>query len=444
MTFVIVYINTFANTKSQIKMPARNHKKAKSAPDSAPHKWEFKARFRRGAFGWKSEPAITRIKQAVSEFKKVARTDKTLAAEGSVIFLERLSPAIEHVDGSSGRIGSAVCEAIEELVSLIASADVASEKREKWLDRLWQAMIEDEIPYIETLGDHWGDLCETTEIASSWTDKLIDTARMCWTSENAGSYFHGTMPCLSALFKAQRYDELFTLLKLDRHRLWDYQQFAAKALAFTGKIDEAVEFANNHSGWHTDSVNVAATCEQILLEAGRVEEAYKHYAISANRQASNLTTFRTIKKKYGSIAPTRILQDLIAATPGEEGKWFATAKELKQFDLAIKLAATSPCDPRTLMRASRDYRESNPDFAVQAGLSALAWLFKGHGYEITNADVLEAYDSAMQAAQAADKEAQTYERILEAVRFGLTEKNRVAQVLAKVLTSYSPTSAPSR
>jgi hypothetical protein len=415
-------------------MPASNHKKADSIPHGALHKWEFKTRFRRGAFRWKSEPAITRIKQAISEIKKVARMDKTLAAEGGVIFLERLSPAIEQVDSSSGRIGTAVCEAIEELVSIIGSADVEAEKREKWLERLWQAMIDDETPYIETLGDHWGDLCATTEIASSWADKLIDTARMRWKSEKAGSFFHGTGPCLSALFKAQRYDELFELLKLDRHRLWDYQQFAAKALVRMGKIDEAIEFANSHAGWHVDIANVAATCEQILLEAGRVEEAYEHYAINANRQSSNLTTFRTIKKKYSSITPTRILQDLIAASPGEEGKWFATAKELKQFDLAIKLAETSPCDPRTLMRASRDYRESNPDFALQAGLFALRWLFKGHGYEITNAEVLEAYESAMQAAQAANKEGQTYDRILEAIRLGLTEKNRVAQVLAKIVS----------
>jgi hypothetical protein len=42
------------------------------------HKWEFSARFRRGSFGWKSEPAITRIKQAVTEISKVARKDQIL------------------------------------------------------------------------------------------------------------------------------------------------------------------------------------------------------------------------------------------------------------------------------------------------------------------------------------------------------------------------------
>ena len=35
--------------------------------NAEPHKWEFKARFRRHAFGWKSQPAIRRVKEAVAE-----------------------------------------------------------------------------------------------------------------------------------------------------------------------------------------------------------------------------------------------------------------------------------------------------------------------------------------------------------------------------------------
>lgn len=85
------------------------------------HAWQFKARFRRHAFGWKSQPAITRIRQAVAEIKKVAKKDPVLAAEGAVAFLERLSPALEHVDSSSGSIGAAVNHAIDELVPLHAS-----------------------------------------------------------------------------------------------------------------------------------------------------------------------------------------------------------------------------------------------------------------------------------------------------------------------------------
>jgi hypothetical protein len=54
--------------------------------------WAFVRRFRRGAFGWKSQPAIERVRQAVSEIKTVARRDPVLGAEGAVRFLERVSP----------------------------------------------------------------------------------------------------------------------------------------------------------------------------------------------------------------------------------------------------------------------------------------------------------------------------------------------------------------
>jgi hypothetical protein len=101
-----------------------------------PHRWAFKARFRRHAFGWRSQPAIQRIKEAIAEIANVARRDKVLAAEGAVSFLERISPALEHVDSSSGAIGSAVNRAIDALVEIIASAPADAEIRNRWLDRL--------------------------------------------------------------------------------------------------------------------------------------------------------------------------------------------------------------------------------------------------------------------------------------------------------------------
>ena len=90
------------------------------------HIWEFKARFRRHAYGWRSQPAIQRVKQAVSEIKKAARKDLVLAADGAVTLIERLSPALEHVDSSSGAIGTAVNNAIAELVPIIARCSVRS------------------------------------------------------------------------------------------------------------------------------------------------------------------------------------------------------------------------------------------------------------------------------------------------------------------------------
>jgi hypothetical protein len=83
------------------------------------HGWEFAARFRRHAFGWRSAPAIERVRQAVAEIKAVARRDAVLAAEGAVAFLERVSPALEQVDSSSGAIGTAVNQAIAKLVPMM-------------------------------------------------------------------------------------------------------------------------------------------------------------------------------------------------------------------------------------------------------------------------------------------------------------------------------------
>jgi hypothetical protein len=86
----------------------------------------------------------------------------------------------------------------------------------------------------------------------------------------------------------------------------------------------------------------------------------------------------------------QILQDLVRTTPGDEGKWFAAAKEEGLYDEALALASASACDPRTLTRAARELVQAQPDFAIGAGLLALHWLTHGYGYEVTGADVWEA------------------------------------------------------
>lgn len=78
---------------------------------------------------------IKRIKEAVSEIRQATRRDKVVGAEGAVIFLERVSSAIEQVDSSSGAIGNAVNRAIVTLVPIIAAAPASEKLRDKWLDR---------------------------------------------------------------------------------------------------------------------------------------------------------------------------------------------------------------------------------------------------------------------------------------------------------------------
>jgi hypothetical protein len=139
----------------------------------AAYKWAFARRFKRNGFGWRSSLPIQRLKEAVSEIRSVARTDPVLAAEGAVLLLEKVSPALEHVDGSSGAMGSAVIRAIDALAVVIASANAPPPVRERWLERLFGALQEDQTPYIESLGAQWGTLCATPELASRWADRLL-------------------------------------------------------------------------------------------------------------------------------------------------------------------------------------------------------------------------------------------------------------------------------
>ena len=377
-------------------------------------KWQFAPRFRRHAFGWKSQPPILRIKEAVSEIHKIARNDPELAAEGAILFLEKLSPALEQVDSSSGAIGFAVNAAIEALVPLIAKPIVAYDVRECWLNRLWEALQNDHMPYIELLGDYWGKLCAEPTLASVWADKFIDIVKIMWSPQEpkGGGYFQGTTACLSALFSAERYDELLALIEMAPYKSWWYRYWGTQALLAMGKPRDALLYAENSHGLNNPVTPIAHTCEDILISMGLVDEAYKNYALASNQTTTNLSTFRAIAKKYPHKEPIEILKDLIKSQPGSEGKWFAAAKNAGFFDLAIELVSKSPTDPQTLTRAAKEFAVKRPDFAISAGIASLYWIARGFGYEISSIDVHSAYFAIMNAAKTASLEDQTKLKVL--------------------------------
>jgi hypothetical protein len=181
-------------------------------------------------------------------------------------------------------------------------------------------------------------------------------------------YFKGTQAAFSALYAAGRHDELFALIAKSGYRYtsWSYREWGAKVLVAAGKHREAIAYAEGAKG-----LNIAMFCERVLLETGFGEEAYARYALAATYATTNLATLRAIVKKYPQIPRETVLHDLVASQPGQEGKWFAAAKDAGFFKLAIELANRSPSDPRTLTRAARDYAVKQPEFALAAGMTAL-------------------------------------------------------------------------
>lgn len=401
------------------------------------HKWQFTSRFRRHAFGWRSDTPIQRIKEALAEIKAVARKQPVLAAEGAVTLLEKLSAALEQVDSSSGAIGSAVNRAIDILVPIIAKAEVDQRVRQRWLERLWEAVEDDGMSYIETLGDFWGELCVTPELASAWADEFLPLVEHVWSPQTPGhGFFKGTTACMASMYAAGRHEQLLTLLERAPFKWWHDRRWGVKALAAMGKRAEAVRYAEQSRGLNDPGWQIAEACEALLLSSGLAEDAYRRYAIEANQGTTNLATFRAIAKKYPNTPPEQILRDLVASTPGAEGKWFAAAKDAGLFDLAIELVNHSPTDPRTLARAARDFCESQPEFAVAAGLASLRWISLGHGYDITGVDVLDAYSAVMKAASSAGADAEQLKvRIRDLLPSTPTGNQLMKTVLAHHLTA---------
>ena len=406
------------------------------------HNWTFRSRFRTNAFGWRSDLPIKRVKEAVAEIKKATRKDKILGAEGAVLFLEKVSGALEHVDSSSGAIGTAVNRAIETLVPIVAQAPASDTLRDKWLERLWCAIEDDAMPYIELLPDHWGELCVTPERASRWADRFIEVVRLSWSPDMPpGGYFKGTAACLSALYAAGRHEDLLNLLDLARYKFWHDRHWGVRALVAQGENEAAIRYAEDTRGLNQPDGRISLACEEILLSEGLWRVAYDRYALEANRHSTYLATFQALTSKYPQIGPKVILGDLVDRNPDDEGKWFVAAKSAGLLVEAVELARTSPCDPRALTRAARDFAASKPDFARSVGLAALQWLLRGYGYELTAQDAIDALRHTLEAARHNGTEADTVRRIQLLVDQHPTAERTIVALLRRRLDEVNRSSA---
>src|SRR5258708_5015012 len=147
---------------------------------AAKYTWTFKTRLRARAFGWRgSHPACQRLKEASTENKKAARKAPFTAGDGVVSLIERIWPAFQDIDTSSGALGGAVYWAQDELLPIMIEAPADRKTRDKWLDRLWQAIEDDGVDYLSFVANRWGELCGARKVAPYCADRfhgLLPTA----------------------------------------------------------------------------------------------------------------------------------------------------------------------------------------------------------------------------------------------------------------------------
>lgn len=363
------------------------------------HTWKFKARFRVRSFGWKgSRLACQRLKEAVAEIKKVEKADALAAVDGAVSLMERLWPALECVDTSSGALGAAVGWTLSELLPIAIKAPADRKTRDQWLARLRKAIEEDGVDYLWPVQERWGELCGSPEMASHWADEFLSLVRTAWSDPRPGNYVREACMCLSSLLAAGRHQDLLDVLALAHFPFWPYRKFGVQAFLAEGRSNEALAYAEASRGLNQPNATIDATCERILLDAGRDTEAYEKYALTANQSSTGLATYRMIARKYPARDPMGILLDL-AESSGEPGHWFAAAKGAGFLDLALQFAQTGQTDPRTLSRAARDFLEKDARFCLQVGRIAIQRMLEGYGHELTGVDVLDAHGRFMKAAE---------------------------------------------
>lgn len=367
------------------------------------HRWNFKSRFRARAYGWRgSALASRRLTEAVREIRAVAKSDPVLAGEGAVSLMERLWPALEHIDSSSGALGGAVHRTLEGLIPVLIAAPADLATRRAWLERLFAAVMDDGVQYLTPVEDRWGEIAIYPELMDEYADRLRDLIRRVWVEEPPGGHVVGTAICLSCLLEAGRYDDLMALLAVARTKWWHWYRFGAEALARQGLWDAAIAYAESCrevGRYHNRAID--RFCEDVLIKSGRSDDAYRRFGLRTAFGATYLSILRETAGRYPDRDRRQVLLDLIEER-GERGKWFAAAKDAGLLDIALICAQDFSVEPATLVRAARDFAETEPKFAMAIGLAALQRLLDGSGYDPPVSLVGEAVRHLLDAAARID------------------------------------------
>ena len=78
--------------------------------------------------------------------------------------MERLWPAFQDIDTSSGALGTAVNATLEKIISIVIAAPATPKVRAAWLERLYDAVQEDGVQYLYPAEQRWGEIAVYPEL----------------------------------------------------------------------------------------------------------------------------------------------------------------------------------------------------------------------------------------------------------------------------------------
>jgi hypothetical protein len=100
--------------------------------------------------------------------------------------MERLWPALEHIDTSSGAFGGAVHRTLGDLIPILISAPADVATRSAWLERLFRAVMDDGVQYLAPVEDRWGEIAVYPEIMEEYAERLRGMIRRVWVERPPG------------------------------------------------------------------------------------------------------------------------------------------------------------------------------------------------------------------------------------------------------------------
>lgn len=302
-------------------------------------------------------------------------------------------------------------------------------------ERVWRAIREDRLTLLDPVASRWGDLLADPARASSFADAHLAEVGAAWSaSRKVGSHAAAAVPVLSALLTADRPVDVVELLKRAPELHWPERRFGVDAFLRMGARSDALRFAAPSLDEPAHRAAAARACEEILLDAGLAEEAYRRYALVPDPTLRPVDQVRAIAGRHPSHPPQEILVDLIESTGVDGDDWFSAAFDLGAHDLARELATSPGRDPARVMAAARDALADAPGLATDLALAAIRRLAADDARGTTARAIVEAHELALSAASVASRELETRARIRAIVESDCSPERLVRRVVGRHLT----------
>jgi hypothetical protein len=88
-----------------------------------------------------------------------------------IALAHRIWPAFEHIDTSSGALGSAVNRTLEDLLPILIEAPADEKTRAKWLEQLREAILDDGVDYLAPIADRFGEIAAYPALKNDHADR---------------------------------------------------------------------------------------------------------------------------------------------------------------------------------------------------------------------------------------------------------------------------------